>query len=86
MVLAVQPDGTLVCIYDETIELTAIGQLSIRRASGVEADEAGQWFADLAPVMGPRLGPFARRSEALAAEVAWLQNQLPAIAARKAGS
>ena len=33
---------------------------------------AGDWFADLAPVGGPRLGPYHLRGEALAAEVAWL--------------
>ena len=32
----------------------------IRRASHVEPDEAGRWWADLSPVGGPRLGPFAR--------------------------
>jgi hypothetical protein len=44
----------------------------IRRASHVEADKAGRWFADLSPVAGPVLGPFDRRSEALAAEHEWL--------------
>ena len=33
----------------------------------------GRWHADLRPVGGPVLGPFDRRSEALAAEVAWLE-------------
>jgi hypothetical protein len=40
-------------------------------ASG-EPDASGQWLADLAPVSGPILGPFAQRSEALAAESDWL--------------
>ena len=31
------------------------------------------WLADLSPVNGPVLGPFDRRSEALAAELAWLE-------------
>jgi len=36
------------------------------------------WFADLSPVAGPVLGPFACRDEALAAEVAWLrENHIP---------
>ena len=33
---------------------------------------AGQWWADLLPVQGPVLGPFATNTEALAAEKAWL--------------
>jgi len=34
------------------------------------------WAADLAPVGGPVLGPFARRADALAAEVAWLKEAM----------
>jgi hypothetical protein len=74
--LVVHPDGSLQCVYDETIDLAAIGQLAIRRGSHVEPDEGGQWFADLSPVAGPRLGPFALRSDALAAERVWLETWL----------
>ena len=52
---------------------SVFGDLAIRRASHVEPDAAGRWWADLAPVGGPRLGPFDRRSEALAAELRWLE-------------
>ena len=38
-----------------------------------EPTPSGDWLADLAPVDGPQIGPFDKRSEALAAEVAWLQ-------------
>jgi hypothetical protein len=61
------------CIYNEEIDLPAVGLVSIARASHVEPDELGQWWADLAPVSGPKLGPFVLRSEALAAEQAWLE-------------
>ena len=72
--------GQVHCLYDETLDLSSLGQATIRRASHVEPDEAGLWWAELAPVSGPKLGPFVRRSEALAAEAAWLEarlNELP---------
>lgn len=72
MELIVLPSGAIRTLYSEALDLAALGRLSIRRASHVEPDDQGQWFADLAPVAGPRLGPFSRRSQALAAEEAWL--------------
>jgi hypothetical protein len=78
MQMIIDPAGTLRCIYSETIDLTVFGPLSIRRASSVEPDDLGQWWADLGPVGGPALGPYQHRSEALAAESLWLeQNWLP---------
>ncbi len=68
--------GQVHCLYDEALDLSSLGQTSIRRASHVEPDEAGLWWAELAPVSGPKLGPFTRRSEALAAEAAWLETRL----------
>lgn len=62
------------CLYDEEIPLSSLGKLSIRRGSHVEPDETGQWWADLSPVEGPKLGPFENRSAALAAEVEWLES------------
>ena len=38
--------------------------------------------ADLALVCGPRLGPFDRRSQALAAEQAWLESELTDLSKR----
>jgi hypothetical protein len=73
MRLVVKPNGTGRAVYTEAVELTALGRLSIARASSVEPDKIGEWWADLGRVGGPRLGPFARRSEALHAEVAWLE-------------
>ncbi|MCI0640167.1 MAG: hypothetical protein L0Y70_13925 [Gemmataceae bacterium] len=46
---------------------------NVERASHVEPDPVGHWWADLAPVGGPLLGPFDRRSEALQAESTWLE-------------
>ena len=72
MQLVIDPHGTVRCVYDETIELAALGSLDIRRASHVEPTADGHWTADLSPVHGPILGPFDHRTEALAAEQAWL--------------
>ena len=73
MQLLVSPNGTLRCLYDETLDLHELGQLTTSRGSHVEPDEQGQWHADLSPVGGPTLGPFAHRSAALTAERDWLE-------------
>ena len=72
MQLVIQRGGVVRCVYDEAIELAALGRFSVERASHVEPDADGQWLADLSPVGGPVLGPYERRSEALAAEADWL--------------
>jgi hypothetical protein len=74
MELVVQPDGAMCCIYDEAINLSALGRVRIKRGSHVEPDDDGRWFADLAVVQGPRLGPYDRRSDALDAEHRWLSD------------
>jgi hypothetical protein len=76
MELVVSPSGQVRCRYAEAIDLGALGELTIRRASHVEPDQDGRWWADLAPVGGPRLGPFGFRSEALQAEAGWIDNYL----------
>jgi hypothetical protein len=73
MQLVVQPDGQVRCLYDETIDLAVLGQMTILRGSHVEPDTSGRWLADLSPVSGPTLGPFDLRSQALDAERAWLE-------------
>jgi hypothetical protein len=72
MLLVVTPGGAVRCVYAECIDLAALGPPAITRASFVEPGAGGRWYADLAPVQGPVLGPFARRSTALDAERAWL--------------
>jgi hypothetical protein len=74
--LLVRPDGQVQCVYGEEIDLVAIGAVRIARASHVESDAQSRWWADLALSGGPVLGPFSRRSEALAAERAWLEEHL----------
>ena len=73
MELVVGADGGVTCIYDETLDLRALGKLRITRASHVEPDKEGNWWADMGPSGGPVLGPFRSRSEALAAERGWLR-------------
>jgi hypothetical protein len=72
MELVVAGDGGVRCIYDESLDLRALGKLQITRASHVEPDCEGSWWADIGPVGGPVLGPFRTRGEALAAERKWL--------------
>ena len=70
--------GSVRCVYNEAIELAELGRVAIVRASHVEPDVDGGWWADLAPVRGPRLGPYRHRSDALAAETKWLgEHYLP---------
>ncbi len=73
MQMTILTGGSVRCIYDETIDLSVIGTPAITRASHVEPDSNGRWFADLRPVDGPVLGPFTVRSEALTAERTWLE-------------
>ncbi|MCG3777207.1 MAG: hypothetical protein JW395_4083 [Nitrospira sp.] len=72
MELVVGVDGVARCIYDEALDLREIGKLQITRASHVEPDAEGFWWADMGPVDGPVLGPFMSRTEALEAERGWL--------------
>jgi hypothetical protein len=73
MLLVIDRQGNAHCLYTEALDLALLGALSIHRASHVEPDAQGQWWADLTPVGGPRLGPFRHRSEAVAAEQQWLE-------------
>ncbi len=73
MKLYISPSGVCSAIYNESLDLHALGRTEIRRASHVEPTAEGRWTADLSPVAGPTLGPFATRRQALDAEVAWLE-------------
>jgi hypothetical protein len=73
MELVVGTNGGVRCIYDESLDLRELGRLTITRASHVEPDADGFWWADMGPSGGPVLGPFGSRSEALGAEKGWLE-------------
>ena len=70
MQVVVGADGVAWRIYDEALDLHEIGKVQITRASHVEPDAAGCWWADMRPSGGPVLGPFKNRSEAF--ERGWL--------------
>ena len=73
MEIIITSRGHARCIYAEDIDLTPLGEVDVVRASHVNPDASGRWWTDLSPVIGPKLGPFTLRSEALAAEVSWLR-------------
>ena len=50
MLMVIDAAGSIRCLYDEVIDLAALGDMSITRASQLEPDEHGQWLADLGPV------------------------------------
>ena len=74
MQLVIPCGGNIRCVYGEVIDLAALGSLTIARGSHVEPTEDGHWTADLSPAGGPVLGPFDRRSDALTAELNWLES------------
>ena len=72
MELVVDAGGDVRCVYGEELDLRELGKLQITRASHVEPDRDGFWWADMGPSGGPLLGPYGSRSEALVAERGWL--------------
>jgi hypothetical protein len=79
MELFIARTGRVHCLYGEEFDLGLLGLLTIHRASHVEPNDNGCWTADLSPIGGPILGPFAQRSQALSAEVGWIEGHLPSI-------
>lgn len=74
MLLNIDTSGQINTIYSDDLRgLIDQGDVSITRASHVEPTSDGKWEADLSPVNGPILGPFAKRKEALRAELQWLE-------------
>ena len=68
MDLVVDAGGGVRYIDAESLDLRALGKLQITRASHVEPDSDGNWWADMGPVGGTVLGHFGTRGEALQAE------------------
>jgi hypothetical protein len=76
MEIVIKPTGVFIGIYDDAFDYGELGRPSIRRASHVEPDESGGWFADLSLINGPKLGPFNKRNEAIDAELGYLNLML----------
>lgn len=76
IILSFNNEGQMKTLYNENIELEALGKLNIKRASHVEPTNDGLWTADLTPIGGPILGPFKKRSIALEEEVNWINNNI----------
>jgi hypothetical protein len=72
MELVVDAGGGVRCVYGGELDLRELGKLQITRASHVEPDRDGFWWADMGPSGGPVLGPYGSRTEALQAERGWL--------------
>ena len=72
-VAIIEPNGAVRGIYSDLIPYQAIGTPDIVRASHVEPDKHGMWWADMTPMNGPKLGPFLERSKAIQTEVQWLE-------------
>lgn len=76
MELVITPGGTIRMVYQEELDLSGLGTVQIQRASHVEPDEQGHWWADLSLMEGPLAGPYRQRTDALRAEVLWLTQRL----------
>ena len=70
-------DGdTVQFVYDDKLNLQYLGKTTIHRASYVEPDKNGNWWADMKLSGGPKLGPFKSRKEALRKEIKWLHSHI----------
>ncbi len=63
-----RPDGTVVGLYTDAIDLRMLGHVRAERASAVEWDEAAEAWRARIFATGEILGPFRRRDEAIDAE------------------
>lgn len=79
-IIHITAEGHLTFVWDDDLATVFDGKLSIKRASHVEPDDRGEWWADLSPVGGPKLGPYILRGTALHDERMWLNNNLARLA------
>jgi hypothetical protein len=72
----IEPDGTVVTVYTDTVDLRVVGHVHAVRASVVEWDESRQAWTARILATGEGLGPFATRAAAVTAERAVLATRL----------
>jgi hypothetical protein len=75
-----RPDGTVIGLYTDAIDLRALGRIRAERASTVEWDETAQAWRARILATGELLGPFRLRDEAVDAERRVLAARLHALA------
>lgn len=81
-VIHITAEGRIAFVWDDSMfEFSRFmaGRLQIARASEVEPDSNGYWWADLTSQGGPRLGPFELRCEAIAGEQQWLNENMQRV-------
>ena len=77
-----RPDGTVVGLYTDAIDLRAVGHVRAERASAVEWDEAVQACRATILATGEVLGSFRRRDDTVDAERRALAARLHTLARR----
>jgi hypothetical protein len=77
-----RPDGTVIGLYTDAIDLRVLGHVRAQRASTVEWDDAAQAWRARIMATGDVLGPFQRRDEAVDAERRALASRLRIVARR----
>jgi hypothetical protein len=75
-----RPDGTVIGLYTDAIDLRGLGHVRAERASAVEWDEAAQAWRARIFATGELLGPFRSRDEAVHGERRVLAARLHALA------
>jgi hypothetical protein len=74
----IEPDGTVLAVYTDTVDLRVLGHVRAVRGSAVEWDESRQAWTARILATGELLGPFATRHEAVDAERVVLSTRLGA--------
>lgn len=69
-------DGCIKHIYNEDIDLSSIGEQQVKRASVVDPEDNGKWFADLSLSGGQKVTGFDKRSDALKYEINYLEENI----------
>lgn len=79
MRIKINTDGTINLLYTEDICVEELGKVdSIKRLFHVEPNQDNQWTAtvNMDTSKCVTLGPFNKRSKALDAEVAWIEENI----------